>query len=320
MSIVALWLVIVPFFILVPLLLGIFVYRDAKDRGMNAILWAFAAALCPSFLGLIAYLLVRNNYSNWKCPRCGGPVQESFTACPQCGARLKASCSHCGGAIEKDWQVCPHCATPLDWADRDFTPPVQPKEKGLGKVILLVILVPLLLLALLVFGFSATGSAGAVHTAHFDESDTLRLRHSLRSVHSDWVDLCDESTDTVQVLTSCQEGGDGLALWTYLIYLPEAWEGNVSTGVGTTLLGRTTMTVDYMRFNNTEGGLFVCMSGWSDKEPKLRVYDQNGGVAIQETQSLVDLSHYVPWEDMEVYGEVEASEEVYQQVPAEHHE
>jgi predicted RNA-binding Zn-ribbon protein involved in translation (DUF1610 family) len=99
MSIVASWLVIVPFFILVPLLLGVFVYRDAKDRGMNhPLLWALAAALCPSFLGLIVYLLVRGNYTNWKCPRCGGPVQESYTACPQCGAKLKqkGTCPHCG--------------------------------------------------------------------------------------------------------------------------------------------------------------------------------------------------------------------------------
>ncbi|MBQ2926143.1 MAG: hypothetical protein IJE03_04885, partial [Ruminiclostridium sp.] len=61
-------------------------------------------------------------------------------------------------------------------------------------------------------------------------------------------------------------------------------------------------------------------SGWSQREPKLKITDQYGGVAIQETQSLVDLSHYVPWENMEVYGEVEATEEIYQEVPAEHHE
>ena len=36
-----------------------------------------AAALCPSFLGLIVYLLVRGTYSNWKCPRCGGAVRET---------------------------------------------------------------------------------------------------------------------------------------------------------------------------------------------------------------------------------------------------
>lgn len=307
MSIVALWLIIVPFFILVPLLLGVFVYRDAKDRGMNAILWALIAALCPSFLGLIAYLLVRSNYSNWKCPRCGGPVQTSFSACPQCGAKLKATCSNCGGAIEKDWQVCPHCATPLDWTDRDFTPPVKPQEKGIGKIILLVILIPLLLLGLLIFAFSATGNVGAVHTAHFSEEDSLRLRHSLRSVHSDWLELCDESTDTVQVLTSCEESGDQ-ALWTYVIYLPDAMEDSVATGTSAGFFGGLTMTVEY---ENGEDGVYLVMSGWSDKEPKLKISDQNGGVAIQETQSFVDLSDLMPWEDMEYDYEVEASEEYH---------
>ena len=316
MSVVALWLVIVPFFILVPLLLGLFVYRDAKDRGMNPLLWACAAALCPSFLGLIAYLLVRGNYTNWKCPRCGGPVQESFTACPQCGAKLKASCHNCGGAIEKDWQVCPHCATPLDWTDRDFTPPVKPQEKGLGKIILLVILVPILLLTMLFMAFSVTGSTGATHTAHFDESDTLRIRHDLRSVHGDWVDLCDAS-DTVQVLVSCEENGDQ-ALWTYLIYLPHAVEDSIATGVGSGPFGRLNLTVEYEETEQLTGH-FVCLSGWSKKEPRLKITDQYGGVAIQETQSLVDLSHYVPWEDMAFQYEVEASEEVYQEYPAQTH-
>ena len=317
MSIVALWLVIVPFFIIVPLLLGVFVYRDAKSRGMNALLWAFAAALCPSFLGLIVYLLVRGSYANWKCPRCGGPVQESYTACPQCGAKLKASCTHCGGAIEKDWQVCPHCATPLDWADRDFTPPVKPQEKGLGVIILLVILVPILLLTLLFMAFSFTGSTGALHSAHFDEADTLRIRSSLRPIHEDWLELCDES-DTVQVLVSCEEGGEQ-DLWTYLIYLPHAVEDSIASGVGSGAFGRLNLSVEYEETQQLTGH-FVCLSGWSKKEPRLEISDQYGGVAIQETQSLVDLSYLMPWEVSELPYEMEASEEVYQQVPAEHHE
>lgn len=318
MSIVALWLIIVPFFILVPLLLGIFVYRDAKSRGMNAILWAFASALCPSFLGLIAYLLVRNNYSNWKCPRCGGPVQESFTACPQCGAKLKASCSHCGGAIEKDWQVCPHCATPLDWTDRDFTPPVQPKEKGLGKVILLVILVPLLLLMMLVFAFSAVGSAGATHTAHFSEEDSLRLWSDLRPIHDDWLTLCRNTNGSVHVLTSCEEEGD-MARWTYLIYLPCAVEDSIATGAETGLFGKQTLRVEYTD-GGEKTGLFVCMTTWGEKEPRLEIFDQYGQQGIQITQSTMDLSSLIIWENTDFSYEVEAAEEIYQEVPAEHHE
>jgi hypothetical protein len=316
MSVVALWLVIVPFFIVVPLLLGIFVYRDARSRGMNALLWAFAAALCPSFLGLIAYLLVRGTYSNWKCPRCGGPVQESFTACPQCGTKLKASCPHCGGAIEGDWKVCPHCATPLDWNDRDFTPPVKPQEKGLGKIILLVILVPILLLMLLVFAFSAVGSTGATHTTHYGEEDSLRIRSVLRPVHNDWLDLCDAS-DTVQVLVSCEENGDQ-ALWTYLIYLPHAVEDSIASGVGSGPFGRLNLTVEYEETEQLTGH-FVCLSGWSKKEPRLKITDQYGGVAIRETQSPMDLSLCLPGEDWEHHHVVEAQEEVYSEHPAQSH-
>lgn len=121
MSIVALNAIIIPFFICVPLILGIYVYRDAKSRGMNPLLWAFIAALAPSLLGLIIYLLVRGGYSNWKCPRCGGAVDETFLVCPQCGGKLKASCPNCGGAIEAGWKVCPRCAQPLGLEAQDFT-------------------------------------------------------------------------------------------------------------------------------------------------------------------------------------------------------
>ena len=55
---------------LLPLLIGVYVYRDAKRRGMNAALWTLIAILAPSLIGFIIYLLVRGNYSNLKCPRC----------------------------------------------------------------------------------------------------------------------------------------------------------------------------------------------------------------------------------------------------------
>ena len=89
---------------------------------------ACAAALCPNFLGLIAYLLVRGNYTNWKCPRCGGPVRESYTACPQCGAKLKASCHNCGVAIQET-------STPMElnalmiWEEPEFQFEVEASEE-----------------------------------------------------------------------------------------------------------------------------------------------------------------------------------------------
>ena len=42
----------------IPVLIGVYVYRDASDRGMNAVLWTLVAVLAPSLIGFIIYLLV----------------------------------------------------------------------------------------------------------------------------------------------------------------------------------------------------------------------------------------------------------------------
>ena len=47
----------------IPLLIGILVYRDADKRvDCNPWLWALIAALAPSLVGLIIYLIIRGDY------------------------------------------------------------------------------------------------------------------------------------------------------------------------------------------------------------------------------------------------------------------
>lgn len=47
----------------IPILIGVFVYRDASKReDCAAWLWALVAALAPSFVGVIIYLIIRNDY------------------------------------------------------------------------------------------------------------------------------------------------------------------------------------------------------------------------------------------------------------------
>ena len=56
----SLFLLIFVFCIALPLSIGILVYRDARNQLMSApLLWAILAALAPSFIGLIVYLVVR---------------------------------------------------------------------------------------------------------------------------------------------------------------------------------------------------------------------------------------------------------------------
>lgn len=99
--------------LLIPVCIGVFVYRDAKSRGMEAILWTMVAVLIPSFIGLIIYLVVRTKYSALRCARCGAVVEETYSVCPQCGASLQASCPSCGRTVQPGWNVCAHCGTAL---------------------------------------------------------------------------------------------------------------------------------------------------------------------------------------------------------------
>ncbi|MBQ6687789.1 MAG: zinc ribbon domain-containing protein, partial [Bacteroidales bacterium] len=124
--------VMIPIMLLlltVPVLIGVYVYRDAKRRGMNAALWTLIAVFAPSLIGFIIYLLVRGSYSDLKCPRCDTRVNDTYVVCPRCGAKLRPGCPNCGTAVESDWKVCPKCAQPLPTMQDDVVTPVRPKDK-----------------------------------------------------------------------------------------------------------------------------------------------------------------------------------------------
>lgn len=52
----------IPFIILV--IITLWLYRDAKNRDMNAYIWILVLWLIPFFIGIIIYLKVREEYSN----------------------------------------------------------------------------------------------------------------------------------------------------------------------------------------------------------------------------------------------------------------
>ncbi|MGN0505229.1 MAG: zinc ribbon domain-containing protein [Lachnospiraceae bacterium] len=152
-------LIVLPVFLIlflgIPILIGVYVYRDAKSRGMNAVLWTLIALFAPSFIGLIIYLLIRGSYSDLKCPICNTAVTEQYVVCPSCGAKLKASCPGCNSPIEAGWKVCPHCSTPLPEYSTDFTPPKKPKDRALGKILIAIIIIPIIFILLTFFAFLA---------------------------------------------------------------------------------------------------------------------------------------------------------------------
>ena len=155
------------FSLLVPVLVGLFVYRDASDRGMNALLWTLVAVLVPGMLGLIVYLILREKQGDsLLCGQCQKPVQGSFNVCPHCGNALKGKCPSCGFPVESGYRNCPNCATELQGAGIQNA--YAPKRQRNG--LLIVVLLLLSLLPVLPFGVALTWifsntSARPVHRA-----------------------------------------------------------------------------------------------------------------------------------------------------------
>ncbi|MBU3145244.1 zinc ribbon domain-containing protein [Clostridium sp. CF012] len=114
---------IIPPLIILPLmfllffgtiyLIGRFVFKDSKQRGMDPWLWTTIAIFVPNLMGLIIYLVVRNSYTKKICLSCGKTVDEHFMNCPFCGYKLKENCNSCGSAVDPEWNVCPKCAAKL---------------------------------------------------------------------------------------------------------------------------------------------------------------------------------------------------------------
>ena len=102
-----------------------YVYRDAKRRDMNPILWTLLVLiLSPAymFIGLIIYLLVREPLP-YSCPQCSTSVNARFNFCPNCKYNLHPACPQCQREVSDTDKFCPFCATELTHA-----PKVSPSE------------------------------------------------------------------------------------------------------------------------------------------------------------------------------------------------
>ncbi|MBS4538436.1 zinc ribbon domain-containing protein [Clostridium sp. D2Q-11] len=93
---------------------GIFVYRDAPKHGMKRGPWVLIATLIPNFLGLVVYLLVRNNTQRENCINCGKSIEKDYQICPYYKHNRRLKCDNCGQEINEEWIVCPSCSSSLD--------------------------------------------------------------------------------------------------------------------------------------------------------------------------------------------------------------
>lgn len=146
----------------IPILLAIYVYKDAKMRNMDAVLWTIVVLIVPGFIGLIIYLIVRSSSTNISCPKCQRPVSHEYTHCPYCGEPLKRYCPSCNSPVENEWKTCPKCGSELPEEQyHTNVRPLQPnRDKTLLWIIVAVVAIPVILfiISIIFFGVFRSGA------------------------------------------------------------------------------------------------------------------------------------------------------------------
>ena len=281
-------LVVLVALLTIPVMIGVYVYRDAKRRGMNAMAWTLIAVVAPALIGFIIYLLVRGNSPDLQCPQCAEPVTEQYVICPHCGAKLRPACPNCSFPVEADWKVCPKCAAPLEGMETPPAPPQRQRDKTLGKILIAIIVVPVALIALAVFGLTAfqsvTGSS-TMREVTFDEYDQEQESETVREAVHEWLDSLDVRSDRAYALRYdySNELGAGQEHY-YLLYVPAGGQSpSTSFGTDAGLFG-TTLNLRLERTGYSDS--LYCVQTSVESTPKPRIV--LGGKHIRCEVQVVD--------------------------------
>lgn len=129
-EIIAVGYAFVAFIVALYILSVVYVFVDAKRRGIR-FFWIWGLVALIPFVGLIAYLVLRpNSYEADReeqeldvalrerelaqygtCPKCGAPIEKDFIVCPICNTQVRNVCPNCHRPLEANWKVCPYCRT-----------------------------------------------------------------------------------------------------------------------------------------------------------------------------------------------------------------
>lgn len=280
------YLVLLGAFLAIAIMVGVYVYRDATRRKMNATLWTLIAVLAPALIGLIVYLVVRSDYSELQCPQCSSPITDQYVVCPNCGATLKANCTHCSQPLEPSWKICAHCGTPVP--DDQKMPIVQVrKDKSLGKILIAVMLIPLLLMGILIAGlmpFRSTNysisATGGMRVEDFQDDPAI----------SAWLSECDAAGDGIYVL-EYQAPNENTGFYSsYMIYRNGLTDQVVVSAEGQpkTLFSGSKLVVNY----NADYGVpavqdyhLYQIDYYANDDPKLEIFVNNAPAPYQLTMA-----------------------------------
>ncbi len=273
-SMIMMFLPIFLLVILIPIFIGIYVFRDAKRRNMNALLWTLMAILVPGLFGFLIYLLIRGNYSDLHCPQCDTPVEQDFIVCSNCGAKLKPTCPNCGRAVDGVWKICPHCAQPLP-EHQSVTPPVHKKDKHLWKILLIVLLIPLILLAFIFLGnfiFTGVGGSSSFREDAREDYFSAQPEPQISDRISSWLNTVDETRDLdrAYALQYTKQVDRNTYQHYFLVHAPGTYD-NSKSGIQLSerLFGATAqLNVGWTGYND---GLYSIMMTSSKEKSNLKI-------------------------------------------------
>ena len=279
---------------LIPAVVGIYVYRDARRRQLNALLWTVVAVLVPGLIGFLIYLLVRGTDTDLRCPNCKTPVRRDFALCPYCGTRLRPSCPSCGAPVEAGWQVCPFCAQPLP-KQSDAKAPVHAGDRSVGKLLTVGILVPLALVGLFLLGTMVFSGGGACGVSELTRDQYFREQTSeeASTYVAQWLEELDR-TGQAGALQYRQPQGEQTH-YDLLVFVPGTGEGDTGVGMTGSLFG-TTLRLDLTDTGSSDT-LYLLTTALDGKRLKLKVTVEGESVPCAVTE--VDFPPAVLYGDSE---------------------
>ena len=99
--------------LIIKFLIILYVYNDAKSHDMERFIWILLIIILPSYIALIAYLIVRKYNEYTSCPNCQFKVKKKSSICPNCNQILTYTCPRCNKKIKEEWDMCPYCTEVL---------------------------------------------------------------------------------------------------------------------------------------------------------------------------------------------------------------
>ncbi len=112
------WFLLINIIIALPLI--VWLYRDARGRDYNWVLWSVVPGMiifAPSILALlvytpliiILYIILRPKGTLHKCPHCTKKIHPILVICPFCQKEAKRECLHCHEPVDWEATQCPFC-------------------------------------------------------------------------------------------------------------------------------------------------------------------------------------------------------------------